>query len=67
MRRMSRLAVVLAGVVSAVLIAPTSPTTGAVPSAAKKGDPPPRHIVYEDYDSAAEFVTGSFDGTVATA
>jgi len=67
MRRMSRLAVVLAGVVSAVLIAPTSPTTGAVPPAAKKGDPPPRHIVYEDYDSAAEFVTGSFDGTVATA
>lgn len=67
MRRMSRLAVVLAGVVSAALIAPTSPTGAAVLVAAKKGDPPPRHVVYEDYDSVADFSTGSFDGTVATA
>jgi Peptidase_C39 like family len=67
MRRMSRLAVVLTGVVSVALIAPTSPTTGAVPTAAKKGDPLPRHVAYEDYDSVADFSTGSFEGTVVTA
>lgn len=65
MRRISRLAVVLAGVVSVALIAPTSPTTGAVPEAAKKAEPP-RHVVYQDFDSAADFATGTFDGTVAT-
>ncbi len=66
MRRLSRLSVIIAGVVGAALVAPPSPTTGAVPVEAKKGDPPPRHVLYRDYDSAADFSTGSFDGTVAT-
>src|SRR5262245_38764287 len=65
MRRLSRLSVIIAGVVGAALFAPPSPTS-AVPDAAKKGDPPPRHVLYRDYDSAADFSTGSFDGTVAT-
>jgi Peptidase_C39 like family len=66
MRRISRLAVVLAGVVSVALIAPASPTTGAVSDPAKKASAP-RHVAYHAYDSVADFSSGSFDGTTATA
>ena len=65
MRRISRLAVVLAGVVSVALIAPSSPTTGAVEPAKKPSTP--RHVAYHAYDSAGDFSSGSFDGTEATA
>jgi Peptidase_C39 like family len=61
MRRMSRQAVVLTGVVSAALIAPTSPTTGAVPTAATQVEPP-RHISYQDFDSWRDFRRGEADG-----
>jgi len=65
MRRISRLAVVLAGVVSVALIAPASPT-GAVSDPAKQASAP-RHVAYHAYDSKADFSSGSFDGTTATA
>lgn len=64
MRGISRLSVAVAGVVG--LIAPMSATTGVVGTKAKD-DPQPRHVVYEDFASAAAFETGSFAGTAATA
>ena len=63
MRRLSSLTYVGVGALGAALISPAVlPAAGS----SAKGDPEPRHIVYEDFDSAAEFGSGGFDGTTAT-
>lgn len=63
MRRSPWITLPLVSLLGAALVSPAvSPALGS----GSKDGPAPRHILYEDFDSAAEFASGSFDGTTAT-
>ncbi|HYJ67033.1 MAG TPA: peptidase C39 family protein [Nocardioidaceae bacterium] len=66
MRTTSRVTLLVAGIAGIGLIAPTAATTGAQAGAGKEKPPQPRHVVYDEFASVADFSAGSFDGTAPT-